>query len=54
VRLAQKRMFFSSEKAVRELGYHARPASEALADAVRWLRELRLLPDEAAAPGREH
>jgi dihydroflavonol-4-reductase len=54
VRLAQKRMFFSSEKAVRELGYRARPASEALADAIRWLRELRLLPDEAAAPGREH
>jgi dihydroflavonol-4-reductase len=54
VRLATKRMFFSSEKAARELGYRARPASEALADAVRWLRELGLLPEEAAASGREH
>jgi dihydroflavonol-4-reductase len=43
VRLARKRMFFSSDKAVRELGYRYRPASEALADAVRWLREQRLL-----------
>jgi nucleoside-diphosphate-sugar epimerase len=39
VRLARKRMFFSSQKAGRELGYRCRPASEAFADAVRWLRE---------------
>lgn len=39
VRLARKRMFFSSGKARRELGYSTRPASEALADAVRWFRE---------------
>jgi dihydroflavonol-4-reductase len=39
VRMARKRMFFSSDKAVRELGYHWRPPSEAFADAVRWFRE---------------
>jgi dihydroflavonol-4-reductase len=44
VRLARKRMFFSSEKAARELGYRARPAREALADAVRWLSAQGLLP----------
>jgi dihydroflavonol-4-reductase len=38
VRLARKRMFFSSEKARRELGYEARPAVEALRDAVAWFR----------------
>jgi dihydroflavonol-4-reductase len=43
VRLARKRMFFSSDKAVRELGYCWRPAGEAFADAVRWLREEHLL-----------
>jgi dihydroflavonol-4-reductase len=36
VRMARKRMFFSSAKAQRELGYTSRPAREALADAVRW------------------
>lgn len=36
VRMSRKRMFFSSAKAERELGYHSRPAHEALADAVRW------------------
>jgi dihydroflavonol-4-reductase len=44
VRLARKRMFFSSDKAARELGYHARPAREALADAIRWLAGEGLLP----------
>lgn len=38
-RMAKKRMFFSSEKAERELQYRSRPASEALFDAVRWFRE---------------
>ncbi len=36
VRMARKRMFFSSAKAERELGYRWRPAREALGDAVRW------------------
>ena len=43
VRLARKRMFFSSAKAVRELGYRWRPPTEAFDDAVRWFRERGLL-----------
>lgn len=39
VRLAKKRMFFCWDKARRELGYTAQPASQALADAVRWFRD---------------
>ena len=42
---------YSSAKAERELGYRSRPANEAFADALGWLREQRLLPDEPAAPG---
>jgi dihydroflavonol-4-reductase len=36
VRLSRKKMFFSSGKAMRELGYRSRPAREAVADAVSW------------------
>ena len=43
VRLARKRMFFSSAKAVRELGYRWRPPAEAFEDALRWFREHGLL-----------
>jgi dihydroflavonol-4-reductase len=39
VRMARKRMFFSSEKAVRELGYQWRAPTKALEDAVLWFRE---------------
>ncbi|MGH8259078.1 MAG: hopanoid-associated sugar epimerase, partial [Steroidobacteraceae bacterium] len=39
VRMARKRMFFSSAKAARELGYRWRPPQEALRDAIRWFRE---------------
>src|SRR5262249_44605125 len=39
VRMARKRMFFSSDKARRELGYAWRPPTEALRDAIAWLRE---------------
>jgi dihydroflavonol-4-reductase len=39
LRMAKKRMFFSSAKAERELGYKFRPAVEGLADAVDWFRE---------------
>jgi dihydroflavonol-4-reductase len=39
VRMARKRMFFSSAKAARELGYRARPVASAFADAVHWFRE---------------
>ena len=31
-------MFFSSAKAERELGFRARPYSEAIADALAWFR----------------
>ena len=36
VRMARKRMYFSSDKAVRELGLPQTPAETALADAVAW------------------
>jgi dihydroflavonol-4-reductase len=38
VRMARKRMYFSSHKACRELGYRPRPAREAIGDAVAWFR----------------
>jgi dihydroflavonol-4-reductase len=40
VRMSKKRMFFTSAKAERELGYSARPARLALEDAVQWFRSL--------------
>ena len=43
VRLARKRMFFSSAKAARELGYRWRPPAQAFEDALRWFREQGLL-----------
>jgi dihydroflavonol-4-reductase len=43
VRMSRKRMFFSSGKAVSELGYRWRPPLEAFADAVKWFREQGLL-----------
>ena len=43
VRLARKRMYFSSEKAARELGYRSRSPTEAFTDAVGWLRAQGLL-----------
>lgn len=39
LRMARKKMFFSSAKARTELGYVARPAREAVADAIAWFRE---------------
>lgn len=38
LRLAKDRMFFTSQKAERELGYRARPHVEAIADAIDWFR----------------
>lgn len=38
VRLSKKYMFFSIEKAQRELGYHPRAVEQALKDAVDWFR----------------
>ena len=36
VRMSRKKMYFTSEKASRELAYAPRPAREAIADAVTW------------------
>lgn len=43
VRMSRKRMFFSSAKAVTELGYAWRPPLAAFDDAVRWFRARGLL-----------
>ena len=39
LRMAKYRMYFSSAKAERELGYSARPYRDALADAIVWFRQ---------------
>jgi dihydroflavonol-4-reductase len=44
LRMARKKMFFSSAKAIRELGYSARPAREALQDAIAWFRSAGYCP----------
>jgi dihydroflavonol-4-reductase len=43
VRMSRKIMFFSSAKAVRELGYAWRPPAQAFEDAIRWFRDNGLL-----------
>jgi dihydroflavonol-4-reductase len=43
VRMSRKKMFFSSAKAVRELGYQWRPPVQAFEDAIRWFRDNGLL-----------
>lgn len=44
LRMARKKMFFSSAKAKAELGYDPRPAQAAVADAVAWLSTTGRLP----------
>jgi dihydroflavonol-4-reductase len=44
LRMAKKKMFFSSAKAQRTFGYRARPAQEALADAVAWFKQAGMCP----------
>ncbi len=39
IKLAKKHMFFSSSKAIEKLGYHSRPAKQAIADAIAWFVE---------------
>jgi len=39
VRMAKKRMFYTSAKAEHDLGYTHRPAMQALQDAVEWFRD---------------
>ena len=43
VRMSAKRMYYSSAKAERELGYRSRPPGEAIAAAVGWFREHQYL-----------
>jgi dihydroflavonol-4-reductase len=38
VKMARKKMFFSSARAIDELGYAPRPARHAIADAVAWFK----------------
>jgi dihydroflavonol-4-reductase len=38
LRMSRHRMYFTSEKAMRELGYRSRPCADALRDAVDWFR----------------
>ena len=44
VRLARKHMYFSSDKAARDLGYRWRAPAVAFEDALRWFREQRMVP----------
>lgn len=39
VNMARKHMYFRSDKAGQELGYSARPARDAIEEAIRWFRE---------------
>ncbi len=50
VRLARKKMFFTSSKAEHELGYRARSHLEALSDAITWFGSHGYLRLSAAAP----
>jgi len=50
VRMSQKRMYFSSTKAMRELGYRYQAPAQAFTDAVAWFRQEGYL---AAAPARQ-
>ena len=36
IRMSRKCMYFSSDKAVEELGYQFRPAQDAIRDAIEW------------------
>lgn len=49
VRMARKHMYFSSEKAVRELGYSWRPPTAAFEEAIVWFREQGILARRAKA-----
>lgn len=44
LKMARKKMFFSSAKATAELGYRARPVRLAVEDAVAWFRANAMLP----------
>lgn len=44
LRMARKKMFFSSEKAKRDLAYAPRPAEAGLKDAIAWFRQAGMCP----------
>ncbi len=44
LRMARKKMYFSSAKAIAELGYAPRPARAAVADAIAWFRASGMIP----------
>ena len=39
IRMARKKMYFKSDKAIHHLGYAPRPALDALSDAIQWFRQ---------------
>ena len=43
LRMSKQRMFFTSAKAERELGYRARPAEQGIRDAIDWFRQAGLV-----------
>jgi dihydroflavonol-4-reductase len=43
LRMSKQRMFFTSAKAEREIGYRARPAEEGIRDAIDWFRQAGLV-----------
>ena len=43
LKMARKKMFYSSAKAEAELGYKARPVREAVEDAVAWFRSAGMI-----------
>lgn len=43
LKMSKNKMFFSSAKAERELGYKARPYAEGVRDAIAWFRQVRYL-----------
>jgi dihydroflavonol-4-reductase len=45
LRMARKRMHYSSAKAERELGYRSRPVADAVSDALAWFRHNGYLPN---------
>ena len=49
LKMARYRMYFSSAKAEKELGYRARPYREALSDALAWFRAAGMLDGRRAA-----
>ena len=50
--MSRKKMFFSSAKAQAALGYSARPATEAVADAIAWFRGEGMLPSKVTPAER--